>query len=252
MLSATVRTAARRAVPTLRSAIPKIALAQFASTRTFIATPARFNAATEVKEILREESKLSAALPNELEPAYQEFLNANGYKVIAKEGTSNVQLVKEKGDETIRIFFDIDEVTDIPMGEEQEASVDFDQDVEALDSLLCNIKVLIEKPALNDGMFMNLFLQNTEEAFMVDFINYQSDVKSLLNDQILANNEFVDKVKYQGPRFSDLDPALQTALEQYLQTKGLDSELADFIVAYSEYKEENEYRQWLKNLEKFI
>ncbi|CAN3360571.1 mitochondrial acidic protein Mam33p [Diutina catenulata] len=235
-----------------RSAIQLVRPAQ----RSFVATPARFNAAANLKEVLKSELKISSAIPNELEPAYSEFIESNGYQVIATEGTSNVQLVKEKGDETIRIFFDIDEVTDIPMGQtaegEQAFEDDFDAQADSLDSLLCNIKVLVEKPSQNDGLFINLFLQNTENSFMIDFVNYQNDVQSFLKDQILAKNEFIDKVKYQGPRFSDLDESLQVEFENYLAAKGLDDELADFIVAFSEFKEENEYRTWLSNLAKFV
>lgn len=254
MLSTAFRTAARRALPVAR-ATTRITASQLAVRRTLVASPVRFNLAANLKEVLKSELKICSAIPNELEPNYQQFLEQNGYKLIANEGTSNVQLVKEKGDEVIRVFFDIDEVTDIPIGQLAETEGAYEDDLEAeadsLDSLLCNIKVLVEKPAQNDGLFVNLFMQNTDELFSVDFINYQADVKQFLNE-IASSNEFIDKFKYQGPRFSDLDESLQTEFENYLAARGVNDELADFIVAFSEYKEENEYRTWLLNLAKFV
>ena len=87
---------------------------------------------------------------------------------------------------------------------------------------------------------------------MIDFVNHQEDVKQFLEEQILKKGEFIDKFKYQGPRFSDLDESVQTEFENYLAAKGIDDELADFIISYSEFKEENEYRSWLSSLTKFL
>lgn len=213
----------------------------------------------KLKEVLKSELKISNAIPNELDSSYKDFVDRSGFEILEKEGTSNVQLIKQSDNgETIRIFFDIDEVTDVPMSQVSEEGVEgefeegFEGEAEALDSLLCNIKVLIEKPATNDGLFINLFLQNTENSFMIDFVNHQDDVQSFLQDEILKKGEFVDKFKYQGPRFSDLDESVQTEFENYLAAKGIDDELADFIISYSEYKEENEYRTWLSSLTKFL
>ena len=217
----------------------------------------KFNYSTtpdkQLKEVLKQELKLSNSIPNELDPVYQEFANKSGYKVIETEGNSNIQLVKEdESGETIRIFFDIDEVTDIPVSEPTAEEMDMEEEVESLDSLLCNVRVLIEKPNSNDGLLLNLFLQASESSFLIDFVNYQNNVSTLLNDQILSKNEFIDKFKYQGPRFSDLDESVQTGFETYLQSKGIDDELAEFIISFSEFKEEKEYRNWLSDLTKFL
>lgn len=130
--------------------------------------------------------------------------------------------------------------------------MDMEEEVESLDSLLCNVRVLIEKPNTNDGLLLNLFLQASESSFLIDFVNYQNNVSTLLNDQILPKNEFIDKFRYQGPRFSDLDESVQTGFETYLQSKGIDDELAEFIISFSEFKEEKEYRNWLGDLTKFL
>lgn len=86
---------------------------------------------------------------------------------------------------------------------------------------------------------------------MIDFVNVQEDVKSFIK-AIKEENEFIDKFKYQGPKFAELDESLQTEFENYLVAKGIDNELADFIVAFSDYKEEGEYRTWLNAVSKFL
>lgn len=216
----------------------------------------RYNssAASQLKEVLRGERKISKAISNELDPAYTDFLAESGFKVEQTEGQSNVQLVRttENG-QVVRVFFDIDEVTDIPMTEPgSEEEMNMDEEMESLDSLLCNVRVMVENPARNDALFMNLFLQGSESSFLVDFVNYKSNASEFLANDILTRGEFVDKFRYQGPRFSDLDESLQVGFEGYLEECGLSDKLAEFIVGYSEYKEEREYRQWLEELEKFL
>jgi complement component 1 Q subcomponent-binding protein len=216
----------------------------------------RYNssASVQLKDVLKSELKISKAIPNELDQSYLDFLDKSGFKVEESEGKSNVQLVKT-GDngEIIRVFFDIDEVTDIPMNETNgEEEMDMEEEMESLDSLLCNVRVMVENPSKNDALFMNLFLQGSEASFLVDFVNYKTDASKFLSEDILTRGEYVDKFDYQGPRFSDLDESLQTGFETYLEECGISEELAEFIIGYSEFKEEREYRKWLGDLESFL
>ncbi|ODV79731.1 mitochondrial glyco protein [Suhomyces tanzawaensis NRRL Y-17324] len=210
----------------------------------------------KLQEVLKSELKISKAIPNDLESTYQEFLDQSGFQVVASEGNSNVELVKTLDNgEIVRVFFDIDEVTDSPMPqlpEGEEFGETFEEEADALDSMLCNVKVVIEKSENNTGLLFNLYLQNTESSFMIDFVLPKNNIKEFLASKVAQEGEFADKFQYQGPRFSDLDESVQTEFEGYLSTKGLNEDLADFIVAFSENKEENEYRGWLSNLVKFF
>lgn len=208
---------------------------------------------SQLNEVLRSELKISNTIPNELDSVTAEYLEKNQFDLIQTEGKSNVQLVKtlESG-EVLRVFFDIDEVTDVPIQEEQmEGEESINDEIESLDSLLCNVKVLIQKPSSKNGLFMNLFLQNSENSFLVDFVNFKSDAEEFLATQV-NKGEFIDKFQYQGPRFSDLDESLQAAFENYLDAKGINEDLAEFIISYSEYKEEMEYRNWLSAITKYL
>lgn len=226
------------------------------TTRSFHQTSIMFNQTPEsaLNEVVKAESKISEAIPNELDQVYQEFLNTSGFEVVSTPGTASVELVKKDADtgNILHVYFDIDEVTDIPT-EDLAAleSGDLEEEANQLDQLLCNVKILVENPSNNSGLFLNLFLQNTESSFMIDFVNVQEDVRSFIK-AIKEENEFIDKFKYQGPKFAELDESLQTEFENYLVAKGIDNELADFIVAFSDYKEEGEYRTWLNAVSKFL
>lgn len=73
----------------------------------------------------------------------------------------------------------------------------------------------------------------------------------------LANKETVEanfesQVIYGGPTFGDLDEDLQMHFQRYLDERGIDSSLAEFLPNYIEYKEEREYANWLDKIRKFV
>ncbi|ETI24847.1 hypothetical protein G647_04217 [Cladophialophora carrionii CBS 160.54] len=57
---------------------------------------------------------------------------------------------------------------------------------------------------------------------------------------------------YAGPPVDELDPELQQMLQQYLEERGIDEELASFLPEYMDYKEQKEYVKWLEDLENFV
>lgn len=210
------------------------------------------NSSQQLKQILKQENEEAKTIPNELSNAHKDFIEASQFLTKKDEGKSTVELVKDLGDEKIQIFFDIDEVTDIPIDpelNEENGEFEFEDAVADIDSYLCSVKVLISKPD-NTGIFLNLFLQNAEQSFMIDFINVKSDVAKFQKD--IANGEYLSKFEYQGPRFSELDESIQVGFENYLDSKGIDQNLADYIIAYSEVQEEEEYRKWLDSLTNFF
>ena len=52
--------------------------------------------------------------------------------------------------------------------------------------------------------------------------------------------------------FSELDPKLQEAFTSYLEERGVNAELGQFIMDYSEDKEQREYMTWLKGVQSFL
>lgn len=62
-----------------------------------------------------------------------------------------------------------------------------------------------------------------------------------------AEKEWSRRNLYAGPPFPNLDEDLQLLLENYLQERGVDSALANFVPAYIEFKEQKEYVNWLQS-----
>jgi complement component 1 Q subcomponent-binding protein len=55
---------------------------------------------------------------------------------------------------------------------------------------------------------------------------------------------------YRGPTFDNLDEGLQDELLNYLAERGVDEDMALFVISYAREKEEKEYQNWLKNFMK--
>lgn len=241
-----------------RLAVPQIARKTplFAS-RSFSTSVIRSNSTKDLLEVVKSEFKLANSVENELAPDHAAYLKESRFEVVQKPAESNVELTKtlESG-EVLKVFFDIDEVTDVSFGapevpEEEDAGEKFDDELYQYESTFANVKVFVSNPQNNDGLFFNLMLQSSEEEFFVDYFNYKPDAAAFLK-QVDEQGTFLGKFEYQGPRFSNLDESLQATVEKYLQDKGVDADLADFIFGYSEIKEEDSYRDLLSDIAKYL
>lgn len=258
-VSSSLRAAARAS----RAAAPRVArkLPVLATPiRSFSSSIVRGNqSSAALLDVVKSEFKIANSIENDMAPDHVQYLKDSGFEVVHKLGELNVQLLKtlESG-EKLSIFFDIDEVTDVSFGtpevpEEEEGATEeqLDDELYQYDSTFANVKVLVSNEANNNGLFFNLMLQSSEEEFFVDYFNYKPDVAGFLK-QIEEKGAFLGNFEYQGPRFSNLDESLQASVEKYLNDKGIDSGLADFIFGYSEVKEEESYRELLKNVSSYL
>ncbi|KAF3985538.1 hypothetical protein FT663_05254 [Candidozyma haemuli var. vulneris] len=251
-----VAQATRVAAPQMARRLPTLA----GPARSFSSSIVRGNQSTAaLLDVVKSEFKIANSIENELAPDHVEFLKESGFEVSQKQGESNVQLSKKlESGEKLTVFFDIDEVTDVSFGspevpEEEEGAAEeqLDDELYQYDSTFANVKVLVSNESNNNGLFFNLMLQSSEEEFFVDYFNYKSDVSAFLN-QVENKGTFLGNFEYQGPRFSNLDESLQASVEKYLNDKGIDSALADFIFGYSEVKEEESYRDLLKDVSSYL
>lgn len=250
-LSKRLATAAisKRSIPVLTS-LPRLALIN--NVRTFSNTAINFNAPEKsLKRVINEELKLAQAVPNEIDPAYEEYLETEGYKVVTTPGESRVELVKvdKSTGNLIHVFFDIDEVASLPLNEELQEDMEQDEE-DSYDQAFCNVKVVVENQKENTGLILNLLLQSSEETFLVESVTPHNNISAHLRQS--AGEADAARAAYQGPNFSELDESLQTEFETYLAEKGINSELADYIITYTEHKEEDEYRNWLSSVGKFL
>ncbi|CAA0816433.1 Mitochondrial glycoprotein family protein [Striga hermonthica] len=57
---------------------------------------------------------------------------------------------------------------------------------------------------------------------------------------------------YVGPAFKELDDKLQDALYDFLEARGIDDKLAEFLHRHMRHKDKNEYLRWMENVKSFI
>ena len=60
------------------------------------------------------------------------------------------------------------------------------------------------------------------------------------------------KGDYTGPEFDELDDAVKSSLEAYLNDLGVDFEFAASAFQYAEWKEASEYAGWLNDVKEFV
>jgi complement component 1 Q subcomponent-binding protein len=84
----------------------------------------------------------------------------------------------------------------------------------------------------------------------VESVMYYKDGK--LADEQSAEADWQRRGLYIGPQFAELDESLQNLFERYLEERGVNAALANFLPDYVEFKEQKEYTQWLQNMKNFV
>lgn len=225
--------------------IPAIATRRtaFVSARRFYSSESAESATSGLVAALRSEEKIEKESIAETEKEDKEyfggFLESNGFKLVAPAGSEEVHLVRQVGSETVKVFFNISDVInsetaledeDAP-GSEEDSPEDFDAPV--------RMNVVVERPAGAIGI--EAYAQDS--TVVVESITpYESG--ALATDES-AEADYKRRQVYQGPPFTVLDPSVQSAVKEFLESRNVDSDLALFISEYSSYKENLEYTTWL-------
>lgn len=213
-----------------------------------------------VGDILQSELKIEKeTLPESTSlDSFNDFLNKYKFSLVETPGKNEAEIVRRtESGETVHVFFDVAQIANLPynnaMDENTEQNEDGinEDDFDALSDNFANVNVVISKesasePAVSFELLMNL----QEGSFYVDSATPYPSVDAALNQS--AEAEITRELVYHGPPFSNLDEELQESLEVYLESRGVNEELASFISAYSEFKENNEYISWLEKMKKFF
>ncbi|KAL3819767.1 hypothetical protein ACJIZ3_005672 [Penstemon smallii] len=102
------------------------------------------------------------------------------------------------------------------------------------------MKICVKKPGLSSILQFDCVAFNkrgSESEFDIQNAHYIPSSSSSLH----ASN-------YRGPLFSDLDPALQQELKQYLAVRGIDDNFTNFLLLHLHKKEQGQYMNWLQKL----
>lgn len=112
-----------------------------------------------------------------------------------------------------------------------------------------NVNVLISRPGKKAGALrINLLSENG--AFTANSVTHLPSAD--LPEAQIADEPLSSEKVYAGPPFPQLDDDLQALLENYLNDRGVNTELALFIPEYIDVKEQKEYLAWLKKVKDFV
>ncbi|KAD7116792.1 hypothetical protein E3N88_04060 [Mikania micrantha] len=117
-------------------------------------------------------------------------------------------------------------------------------------------------PAKDGGVITNndlqLYISMVIDVFKDEKIGVLEFVCNVWPDSIEIDKVFMrdqDEMTgkpYLGPPFNDLDDELQTSLYDFLETRGINDELAVFLHKCMLHKSKNEYIRWMGSIESFV
>ncbi|KAI8926738.1 mitochondrial glycoprotein [Entophlyctis helioformis] len=171
----------------------------------------------------------------------EEFKKKGVWKVEEKAGSKEVHIVRTFGNEKITVYFN----TDALQGEDNFDEAE-QEDVEP--ELPVVTSVIIEKAGSDTALEITATAQ--DGAFFIDHVSVVKPAAVALDQT--AEGDWIRRGQYGGPVFGDLDEGLQEVFHKYLEERGFDTGLANFIGLYIEDKEQREYRDWLKTLNDFV
>lgn len=249
---------------TLRQTLKSVALSQgrlfaagpvarIAARSAFSTTSFRQNnqaTNTTLHEVLSDELKFEEQDSFGLDDTFKTYLENENIEIVNTDGKVLAELLKKTPEEEINIYFDVLRISQVSyqlkqMQEQINESEYLDQDI--ADIAFVDVDVVVKK----DGKAVNfdLSLSLIDQTFSVSGITPFEDIELATSNS--ADATAIRDLKYAGPDFTNLAEELQEAINQYLLSRGINGELAEFILAYAGVKENNEYLDWLVDLKEF-
>lgn len=216
--------------------------------RSFSSNNKEANADGNLSQILAEELlQEKDRVADEVDEDYDDVKKyiSSIFEITERVGYGEVKLFRKYKDEEITITFDCqdesdpnedrDESDDINNAEGQQHSVNEEDADQIGHKFGYNFQVSIEKKS---GSAVFYCVANHLQPTIVNVMFLAKDI--------------ADTESYGGPRFEDLDPAVQGGFHQYLAERGIDEDLSFFILSHARVKEEAEYMNWLEKLNEFV
>lgn len=214
----------------------------------------------QLAAVLKNEIKIESST-DELSDAteYTKWLESSGFQLNSTPGKDEIELIKKEGGEVIHVFFSVSDITngdaydmenqfeDMEGEQAEEADLEGgEEDAYDLGASPIRTNVVIEK----DGSALSIECVIQSNLLLIENVTPYESAELALS--ATAESDYKRREVFQGPAFSNLDENLQSALEQYLESRGVDSDLANFISDYSSIRENEEYILWLKKIQKFV
>lgn len=234
-------------------------VAQLYAGRTFVTSAARWNQqSNHVRDILKSEIKVESEVAADSSiQSFQEFLDKFEFSIVESPGKNLAEITrKTENGEIVHVFFDVAQVANLPYDSAlaesaaQDGEAANEEDYDSLSDNFANVNVVVVKDADQSSVSLELLMNLQEGSFYVDSVTPFKTAQQALDQS--AEAEVKRELVYHGPPFSNLDEELQESLEVYLESRGVTEELASFIGAYSEFKENQEYIKWLNDMKQFF
>lgn len=84
---------------------------------------------------------------------------------------------------------------------------------------------------------------------IIEQLSHVADPASKNTTEVLRQQS---ETAYAGPPFQQLDEEVQGIIESYLDARGINSALANFLPEYIDVKEQKEYLGWLNRVKEFV
>ena len=176
----------------------------------------------------------------------QEFLDIKSqisktFTISEEDGSGVVKLTHKSANEDIEIVFDCQD--------EVEGEQDFG-DFEDMEEPPAEEE---EEEQGDVGIKFHVTINKKGTSDKVVFYCVAGQQIVIENTQFLPEGKDIEDASlYHGPIFDKLSDDLRESMLSYLADRSIDEDMAFFIMAYSENKEQREYMNWLKNVMTFV
>ncbi|BEJ14838.1 hypothetical protein CspHIS471_0406050 [Cutaneotrichosporon sp. HIS471] len=234
---------ALRAVRTARLPVPRVVAA-----RAFHVSRSAFGAGEsdgELTAALAAEHAYETEGASSSKPGFLQELEAEGvWSVSDTVNSDDVVISRKFGDESLKLTFQISDLDNTDPVE----SVDADGNiVEDVAPAFITSSLLVTKSGAKKALLVDLGA--SPDGFEVTNVAIYEKALAEANG---AEGDWKRRSSYMGPQFDTLDSVVQDAFQAYLAERGVDAALSNFIVSYSEYKEQKDYVGWLADVKEFV
>ncbi|CDY38743.1 BnaC03g15060D [Brassica napus] len=120
------------------------------------------------------------------------------------------------------------------------------------------ILVLIDRPKVPQddeelvfGIPMGVYVSKDDDGLRLKF-GVKAFADEIVIDSVAVQQRRESKWSYQGPDIDDLDENLQKAFNKFLEIRGINPTITDFLADYLANKDKREHLRWLKDVKSFV
>ncbi|CAF2121809.1 BnaA03g12340D [Brassica napus] len=174
------------------------------------------------------ESEIESSVVDEDAPDNEELPEWFTFQIIDLPTERIVRLIRKFDDETIIVYIDpsahlFDEQPKLPQDDEE---------------LLAGIPMVVDVSKDDDGLCLEFGVNAFADEIVID--------------SLVVQQPHEPKYPYQGPDFDDLDENLQRAFHKFLEIRGINLTLTNFLADYMVNKDKRSHLQWLKDVKSFV